>query len=79
MPDFDYDHRVINHEHGFGHGIHTTNHIERFWGEYKKLADFSHGFNAENIFSIEQKVSLTLWRWRNKNNNLIEALALALV
>lgn len=69
----------MNHQHGFGEGTETTNHIESFWSEFRKLADFNKGFNTNNMDIIADRARVAIWKWRNKNSEDIRTdLALVL-
>eukprot|EP00825_Cyclidium_porcatum_P047914 TRINITY_DN7887_c0_g1_i1.p1 TRINITY_DN7887_c0_g1~~TRINITY_DN7887_c0_g1_i1.p1 ORF type:complete len:207 (-),score=20.40 TRINITY_DN7887_c0_g1_i1:42-662(-) len=58
-PELHYQHFVINHQHGFGLGINTTNHIEGFWAELKKLANFDRGYNLNQLDEVKfQKINI---------------------
>jgi len=68
LGELNYEHHVINHQHGFGEGIETTNHIESFWSEIRNLSDFNKCFNTSDIEAVADHVKVAIWRWRNKNS-----------
>jgi len=68
VANLGYDHRVVIHEQGPGRGTETTNHIESFWSELRRLGVFDKGFNTNDIAKVQERVNVALWKWRNKNH-----------
>jgi hypothetical protein len=47
-----FNHIVVVHDHSFGEGLCTTNHIEGFWSQLKATAQFDGGLNPSTIEEI---------------------------
>jgi len=78
LSDHGFDHRVVNHSVGFGHGFFTTNHIESIWSELKFLTKKSQGivkgYGENKREGIQHHIDVGIWRLRNKGENLAERL-----
>ncbi|KAL4473466.1 hypothetical protein ABPG72_012145 [Tetrahymena utriculariae] len=75
LPSEGYQHFPINHSLGFGSGSMTTNHIESFWSELKRIGPFNKGGNYNTLEEVQKDLDLTLWKLSQKQQpNKVENL-----